>query len=751
MATTSVGLGWLEILLVLLGGGGLFGTPPGMRDASLIKAAPQHSVLYFEWAARGAGQSGAPGIDGFAADPEVRVFFDALDKAIVNDGATANSDDSGVDERNQTLRREIPRLVKLLTAHAGCLFVGFDPAPPGEGLLEQFKQPDPLETLGRFVRQLRVGIISSAGEDVPAVLDAFNQLVEVKLGEKPQMDEVSVHVPPVAFKLTVHRESDRLFVGFGQGAVEKSLAGIRGEMPGLDTNPRFQAGWQRVAVPRVGTVGWVDLRGISDTVTRIAGPAGILYQAILRGAGADAFDFALTGTGVVDGNVVQRTFVATGGRSDGMLVLAGGLPIRPEQLRHIPADSDLVAACSLNLGQVIREMRDLLGRTTPLSTAVFDEAVKQAEAELGMTLQKDILPAIGDVWTAFDSPSEGGVIASSLIVSIEIRDVNKARALFEKLMQLTQQSLSTIVDPNSGESARELKEQEILGHRVFYVQSSGFGFDATPRSTPTFCLTQNHFVYALHPQAMKAHLRYLANRGPGFDAVANGKLPGINGERIAFAYLDGKRITELLSTVLPFFGQAILPMTNPESSGIDTFVIPSAAALVPYARDVTFAATRQKDGLLCEVGNPQIAMAFVAVMATIQSMLVPSYDGFLAPPVVGLQQVPKGGQGVPAGGGLGVPEGQVVPAAAEKPAPVKPDAKPGGLAEKVPPLLLKALIPDGVQQFIPDSLFRQMSQPPSEESLKQREERKKQVEERKKQLEERRRERAEKRRLRLQP
>ena len=64
MAAPSFGVGWLEVLFILLGGSGLLGMPPGERDALLLKAAPQQTLLYFEWAGRGAGQPGAAGIDG---------------------------------------------------------------------------------------------------------------------------------------------------------------------------------------------------------------------------------------------------------------------------------------------------------------------------------------------------------------------------------------------------------------------------------------------------------------------------------------------------------------------------------------------------------------------------------------------------------------------------------------------------------------------------------------------------------------
>ena len=146
-------------------------------------------------------------------------------------------------------------------------------------------------------------------------------------------------------------EADRVLIGFGEGTVTKILACLKGDAPGLDQSPRFQAAWKRVAPTRVATVGWFDLKGAIETATRAAGPAGVLFQPMLRGFGADALESLVTGTGVENGNVVQRTFLATGGRTDGLLLLAGGPTIRSEQLKHIPADCDLVAAGSLNLAQ----------------------------------------------------------------------------------------------------------------------------------------------------------------------------------------------------------------------------------------------------------------------------------------------------------------------------------------------------------------------------------------------------------------
>ena len=714
MAEPSFGVRWLEVLFVLLGGSGLLGMPPGERDASLLKAAPQQTLVYFEWAGRAAGQPGAAGIDGLAADPEIRAFFEALDNAI------AKAEFPDADEEQQRLRQELPKLVKLLSAHPGCLFVGFEPPLPGEALLQVLA---PHEVIARF----RIGLVASAGKDVEPLLESVARLAQVDVGKQPDLQEISAG--PMALKLTVHREADRVLIGFGKGTVSKSLACLKGEAPGLDANPRFQAGWKRVASPRMATVGWLDLQGVFENVTRTAGPAGLLIQAVLRGASADALDYVVTGSGVVGGDIVQRTFLATGGRTDGMLLLAGGPAIRNEQLKHILADSDLVAAGSLNLAQVVRGARELVGRTAPLSAAVFDEAIKQMESELGLSLERDVYTAIGDAWTAFDSPSEGGLIGSSLIVAVEVRDVQRAEVLFEHLMKLLAQSLITDADPDFGGKTAELKRQEFWGHTIYYVNTVGLGLGSEAAKTPSFCLTGGHILFALHPQALKAHLRQQSANRPGFDAVASKKLARPDGELLAFGSLDGARAMQALCALAPYFGPSVLSHLQSEGFPLDAFAIPSAAALLPYARDATFVVVRQQDGLLVETKNAHTAILTAGVLGSARSWFLPNYDEYLE----ARRQRGRSEQNAV----LGAPDGQVVPAAAVQPA--KPQEKPGAVAaRKLTPLVLKALIPDGVQQLIPNEVFQKLEQPPTPEALQQREERRKQIEERRRQRQQKR-------------
>lgn len=703
MATTTVGLGWIEILLLILGGGGLIGMPPGERDPAFLKAAPANCLAYVEWAARGPGQPGAAGIDGFVADPEIVALISAIDHSLA-------PTEAGPDGPGQLLQdRDTLRLLKLITGHAGCLHVMASPPRQQRGFLNVLAPTDALS-------QFQGCLIVNAGADAAAIIDAFNRATSNQVPAQPQMVEVA---GPRGAKLTVHQQGERLLIGLGDGVVDRTLSALGVAAPGLETNPRFAAGWKRVATDRVGSVVWIDTKAASNVVVQALGPAGILAQTVMRGAGIDAIDCVVGGSGVVNGNVIQRTFIATSGRTDGILMLAKNPGLKAEQLSHIPADSDMVLATSLDLGQFVFGVRELIAKTNPLSLRVFDEATKEFETEVGLSLATDIYPAFGNAWTAFNSPSEGGVFGSNLIVALEIRDANKAKVILERLMHLLEQSLAS-EDADYGSTA-ELKQQDFMGHSISYIRRSGGGFGPTVSTSPSFCLTRGHLLFALHPQAIKSHLRYLSKPRPGFDQVARSKLSLPDQDLLLASYMDGARATQNFSGLAPFLGQTLTDLAENHGWEFDPFMIPSSAALVPYAGDVTTSLAKQKDGLLIEAKNPQVAIGLLMALGTVKSWFQADYETLLEAKRQRHRSVENAG--------LGAPDGQVVPAAALKPQPPK-EPVGGVVARRVTPLLLKALIPDGIQPAIPDDVFRKLAEPPSPEVLQQREERRKLNEER---------------------
>lgn len=186
--------------------------------------------------------------------------------------------------------------------------------------------------------------------------------------------------------------------------------------------------------------------------------------------------------------------------------------------------------------------------------------------------------------------------------------------------------------------------------------------------------------------------------------------------------------------LLPYIGHAVLGRLAEEGAILDAFAIPSAAAITPYFGDSTAIVTRQTDGLLMETRNGPPVIAMLSLLSIYRTWK--TQHDFEMIELGRRRNAPDNEQAQ-----LGPVENQVVPAAAEKPqpiAPVQPVQPKGDQAEpspyrKLAPIFLKALIPENLQQMIPDSTLRKLENGPSPATLERREDARRRREERRQQ------------------
>ena len=609
--------GLWELLFWIFAGSGLVGLPPGERDPALMQAAPPDSVLYFEWAARGPGQPGATGIEGFAADPEILQLTQWIDQQLAKQAPPSPFDE---DEENpfdevllEKLTSVVPPLVRSLTAHPGSVFVSFHPNPD---------HPNPdngaaAVGLARIAATIRAGIMVRSDTETDRLWKLLNQtLVAIpdfheEEGERTQ----SIPLPIPGLTLVAHRNDSRILLAFGAGTLDLMTDGLSGRKPGMESNLRFQTAVKQIAVERFSSVGWIDTMGILTNLTKALGPLGLLLRPMAAMVGVDAVDHLVQSSGLEQDVLTQRTFIATAGRLDGALVLAAGPPIQPQQFAHIPADADLVLATSISFTRLFKESRQMIAKTQPQAVRIFDETVRELQSELELRILEDVLPAFGDVVMAFDSPSLGGMIATSLMLSVEIQDVKKATRVFEQLMKLTEQSLVEDSPDLDFGQPHSLKQQPFFGHTIFYIPLTEEDAHWGLSITPTFCLTDQHLLFAIHPQAMKAQLRSLQSKQPGFDQLARRKVAVPDGDCLLYAYLDGPRTSRLAAALLPYVGHDFLHWIGDDTELLDLFAIPSTPAISSYFGDSTASISRQKEGLLIETRNAPpliVALTFLS-------------------------------------------------------------------------------------------------------------------------------------------
>lgn len=703
--TTTAGMNWLQYLMVLLTGTGLVGMPPGERDAALVTVAPRDSIVYLEWAGRGPGKSGAPGIDGLAADPEIQAFRAALEKTLAN---PQGQDDE--EQSSHQREREIYQLLAALTAQPGCLILWPSSIP---------SEPGQVPGLTELLARLNLAVVLKAGPETATILAQLGSLTDTQIPEHPTRFEWQL---PFGIPLVIHEEGGHLLLCGRRDALDQALAGLGRKRPGLDANHRFTESLARVGGARLGSLAWIDVKSVVDFTLQGLGPAAPLVQVGIASTGLDAVSSLTAATTVHDGQVVQRVFLKTT-----RPLLGSQPPLRLASLSHIPADSQFVAAGSLDLERVLSDLRNLVGASNRFPLALFDESVKELESEIQLNLKNDIFGAIGNTWTVFSPASD--LLGSELIVAVEIRDAVKARRLLERLMSQLEQSL---VDSDEYAIQAELRQQTFLGQPIYYVCRTGQTFGVSAATIPSFSMTDRHLLFAMTPQTLRNFLKSPVRRGAGFDTTAAARLSLPDEPLLAAAFVDGQRLVRTVGAALPYLGQSIADLANGHGWTFDPYAIPSSSALAPYAGDLTVSVARRSDGVLIESRNPQIGLVLLTVMDYLRRA---EYDIYVG----------QSGQdgGVEAAGGLGAPEGGVVPAAAaeaerkEPPRKEQPENAAAAAARRAVPILIRAAIPDGVQPLVPDDLIRRIVDPTPEEQQRRAERRESQERRRQERLERR--------------
>ncbi|MEX1096668.1 MAG: hypothetical protein WED34_11510 [Planctomycetales bacterium] len=650
-----MGVGFFELLVLLsMGGslGGVLGMPPGERDEALARTAPANSVLYVEWSERTAGQAGALGVEGLAADPEVREFLADLERAIRDVIQRETQDSSSPEER--IAGKTVPVLFRSALTHAGCLWLRFD-AAAGAKAVEAHQGGGPPTSWAALALGARAALVINAGDEADAFAKELTELLEVlPIALREEGLARRKLLPPEAWvELVLHREGKHFVLALGEGTLDSVLAGLEGKAQGLAGEKRFQEDFARIAMDRVASVSWLDVKAALEAARAALGDDGAIVPAMAETLGLDQVGTVTSCTALVEGRIRTRTFIQTNGGEKGLLALAAGKPIEPRHFELIPADADFVTVGSLDAQKALAAVREMVGSTAPDALQTLNAIIAQLETELGVK-ERDLFAAFGDVWTIYDCPSGGGLFLTGAVASLEVRDPQQAYATFSQVMKV----LAAAMPGETGERYRRravfLAERKFLDRTIYYVNTVG---DDVPFA-PAFCVTDKQLLVALHPQGIKAHLRFLAGEGKEGERRASWRPSAIpEGELIGVSYLDSPAIVRALYALAPWFGQLIASEMQRDRFELDVFSLPSARAVLPYIQPSNSFAVRRKDGLLFQRDDGIPFQQGVGWMAKVSVLMgAVRYNMMLR------EFGPPGGAPVPL---------RAIPAA--KPLPVDPD------------------------------------------------------------------------------
>jgi hypothetical protein len=606
-------VGMLELISLtfstgLFAGGSILGLPPGERDALLVQCASEDVVFYAEWAERGPGKPGAPGIDGMAADPEILAFLRDVEQAIV---ASLEDETSNGPADAKIMGKTMPGLAKTLLNRSGCLYISVDAE----------KIANAIRLFGvnlAIFSGINATLIINGDDDADKLAETLNEMLKL-LPEPPADDLKNVKFPlPFGMTLTLHREGKRFILGFGEGTVEAAIAGLNGKSQGLNQNSRFTASMKRVKIGKMSGVSWLDLKAIVEKLTKALGPAGVLVQKTVADAGIDKIDSVASYRGVLNGQIHNRTFIKTDGTLDGLLALAAGRTIKPDDFTHVPADCDFVYSLSLNFPKLLATSKEIVAKAHPPSQQMFEQILKQLETELELSIEEDFFKAFGDVWTISNSKAAGGLFVTSLVGCLEVRDSQKAQKVFTKAMEILRDSLPGETDSGYRHRGIYLVNKKFMGNTIYFVNT--IGDDDVPFA-PAFFLTEKHLLIGPHPQAIKAQLRFLSSKDANFSSRLKQLTSQTEGELLSVSYFDTKSLVRYLYAFAPYFGQILSSEIQSHGGRIDLFSLPSSRAILPYVGNSVSTVTRTKDGILFD-GQTAFPVPFFSLIGTTMPMLL---------------------------------------------------------------------------------------------------------------------------------
>jgi len=578
-------VGMFSTLLVGLAGmgGGLMAFPPGERDAAYLNCAPEQTLIYTEWASRGEGKEGGEGVDGLVADPEIVQMIADLKSAVMS-----------LIEKNAKgappgLTEHLPPLLIDLVGRSGCLYIDYSPP---ENVEERLQNEQWLDLAGGF----QVTLIINGGDKADETEQHLLALMAVALQGQDVPDSINeLPIPnPFGFSATFDREGNYFILALGEGSLDRARAGLKGEVKGLGESKTFAQAYEAIKMERVGGVTWLNLGRLRDEGLKVAGPFGAIAGVMIEQLGVDGLNSSLTVSGVIDGQIATRSHLETGGKTTGLLALAAGRGLKSDDFQLIPADCDFLASFTLDVPLVRKTVIDLIQEVQPGLMGNYQAIESQAEKQLGFSIEEEFLQAYGQQMTVFDSPAAGGLFATSLTFAVEVTDAEKADKIFAKLMQMLEGSLP---GDRSNEYARRgvfLEEREFLGHKVYFVNTIG---DDVPVA-PAFCQTDKQLLVSLHPQALKAHLRFLKEGGPSYADKFAEVAP--DGAVIIYGTFAADKMVELIYSVIPFGAQIGLSESQRKGFDFDIFSVPSSQAILPYMKEARSWVVRTETGLLFE-------------------------------------------------------------------------------------------------------------------------------------------------------
>ncbi len=540
-------------LLITLSAGTALAGPP------LADRVPAESILYAGWA--GSNEAfDKTALAKLAASPEAGQLIEAILHKLDPD-----------ERREATLFFDLLRIAFRHRA-ALCAVQG---APGG---------PE-LAIFGRFQFALRVELAGDR-KVFAAKLDALLQ--------KPMQAARDVTVGKQKFRaFRPAKDGPTILVGYlGDTfilALGEALAGMMvetgaGRHKSLLTDPAFAAAYRQVDGPN------------TQLATYVHGKSPSNYDALREALGAGKLTTMVSATRVVDGGLYSRMRVLTPAPHRGLLMLAAGEPIAPEDLAAAPGDSDFVAAWKLDPAKALDEVQRVVTAIDPAKGKAFGAELEEIDRQLGFSLRDELLACLGDQWMLVSAPSLGGMFTGTAFM-VQVKDQVAFLGVQAKIEQLIRRRWLDPPADGDGRPAPTLRTTTAGNTKITYVHLAGTQVPLAP----AWAVHDGKLIIAGWPQVVSAVITG-TREGPLHESEDfRAAWKHLAAPPSAVLYENSPKIVRRLYG-LPMMAAPIFTagLRGSSASGIGADWLPTLATFEKYLRPSILAVSSDAEGITLE-------------------------------------------------------------------------------------------------------------------------------------------------------
>jgi hypothetical protein len=564
------------VMLIAGGMSGLpMGLPPAEPDIRMSQVAPEECLFYLSWSGMAEPSADSPNnTERLLAEPEVQRFIEE----VTNSLAAALKQGVGQGENARRVADMTPRILKQIAVNPTTLFAGkFGAGPAGA--------------------TVPVGLVVKVGDEVEAFEKDLLAILEI-LTDAPVPDAVDgvrtlITPPGITPKIQWTVWGDYFILGVSEGMV----AQIQKRMAGSSVPAWLTAVHDRLPVDRVASVTFINTKEILAVAQPFLAPL-LMSRGPNAGNPLDALgltnlETVVNVTGLDESGTVSRTWFKVNGKATGLLAMLDADPLDADDFAEVPADSTIAISLKLDPVATLDRFISVIDLIEPGASQQVRQGLQSLDGEIGFSIENDLLGSLGDAWSVYHSPSEGGAIFTGWTAVAEARNpaalravtatISKRIAEFEGMSKATGRRSRTV----------GIRTMAVGDDTVHFLNMIGEEFPFAP----AWCVTDKHLIVSVFPQGVAAFL----NRKPGMKTLAS--LPHIrqalNADHppVSLVHVDSKTICRSVYPLALIGANFLFSELQREGVDLNISVMPDGDTIARHLQPALTTVINGDDGI----------------------------------------------------------------------------------------------------------------------------------------------------------